>query len=163
PYPPKLSREPRYLGIIVVLWAMNSRAPQRRGPMKVKILALAGLVLPLFAVQASAQHSFAMFDPEKLLTQTGTVKEFEWSNPHVWLHIMVPDAQGTPREYSFEMQAVAQAMSGGWRADTVRPGDKVTVEYHPLRDGSRGGELVAATVPDGKRLGSSATRPAPTK
>jgi len=131
--------------------------------MKVKILALAGLFLPLFAVQASAHHSFAMFDPEKLLTQTGTVKEFEWSNPHVWLHIMVPDAQGTPREYSFEMQAVAQAMSGGWRADTVRPGDKVTVEYHPLRDGSRGGELVAATVPDGKRLGSSANRPPPSR
>jgi len=103
-----------------------------------------------------------MFDPEKLLTQTGTVKEFEWTNPHVWLHVMVPDAAaGKNLEYSFEMQAVPQAMSGGWKSDTVKPGDKVTVEYHPLRDGSRGGELVAATVPDGRRLGSSATRPAP--
>ena len=118
----------------------------------------------LGAVQASAHHSFAMFDPEKLLTQTGTVKEFEWTNPHVWLHVMVPDAaSGKSLEYSFEMQAVPQAMSGGWRADTVKPGDKVSVEYHPLRDGSRGGELVAATVPDGRRLGSSATRPAPPK
>ena len=130
--------------------------------MKVKLLALAGLVLPLFAGQALAHHSFAMFDPEKMLTQTGTVKEFEWTNPHVWIHIMVPEG-GKSLEYSFEMQAVAQAMSGGWRPDSVRPGDKVTIEYHPLKDGSRGGELVAATLPNGTRLGSSATRPAPTK
>jgi hypothetical protein len=117
----------------------------------------------LCAGQAAAHHSFAMFDPEKLLTQTGTVKELEWTNPHVWLHVMVADTSGKNLEYSFEMQAVAQAMSGGWRADTVKPGDRVSIEYHPLRDGSRGGELVAATLPDGRRLGSSATRPPPTK
>jgi uncharacterized protein DUF6152 len=131
--------------------------------MKLKALALAGLVLPLFVGQALAHHSFAMFDPEKMLSQTGTVKEFEWTNPHVWIHIMVPDTSGKSFEYSFEMQAVAQAMSGGWRPDSVRPGDKVTIEYHPLKDGSRGGELVAATLPNGTRLGSSATRPAPAK
>jgi len=130
--------------------------------MKLKILVVA-VFAAICAGQAAAHHSFAMFDPEKLLTQTGTVKEFEWTNPHVWLHIMVPDQAGKNWEYSFEMQAVPQAMSGGWKADTVKPGDKVTIEYHPLRDGSRGGELVAATLPDGKRLGSSATRPAPTK
>jgi len=129
--------------------------------MKLKALVVAAFAA-LGAGQSLAHHSFAMFDPEKLITQTGTVKEFEWANPHVWLHVMVPDqAAGKALEYSFEMQAVAQAMSGGWKADTVKPGDKVTVEYHPLRDGSRGGELVAATVPDGRRLGSSATRPAP--
>jgi hypothetical protein len=131
--------------------------------MNVKVLAVAGLVLPLFAGQALAHHSFAMFDPEKLITQTGLVKEFEWTNPHVWIHIMVQDQSGKAVEYSFEMQAVAQATSGGWRPDSVRPGDKVTIEYHPLKDGSRGGELVAATLPDGKRLGSSAIRPAPAR
>ena len=131
--------------------------------MKVKGLIFAGLALPLFAGAALAHHSFAMFDPDKTITKEGTVKEFEWTNPHVWLHIMAADESGAPREWSFEMQAVAQATSGGWKADTVRPGDKVTVEFHPLKDGSRGGELVAATLPDGRRLGSSATRPAPGK
>ena len=131
--------------------------------MNVKVLAVAGLVLPLLAGQALAHHSFAMFDPEKLITQTGLVKEFEWTNPHVWIHIMVQDQSGKAVEYSFEMQAVAQATSGGWRPDSVRPGDKVTIEYHPLKDGSRGGELVAATLPDGKRLGSSSNRPAPAR
>ena len=129
--------------------------------MKVKVITLAATVFPLLAGSALAHHSFAMFDPEKLITQTGTVKELEWTNPHVWLHIMAPDTNGKEVEWSFEMQAVAQATSGGWRSDTVKPGDKVTVEFHPLRDGSRGGELVAATVPDGRRLGSSATRPPP--
>jgi Family of unknown function (DUF6152) len=131
--------------------------------MKVKVLALAGLVLPLAAGTALAHHSFAMFDAEKLLTQEGVVKELEWTNPHVWLHIVAMDETGRPRDWGFEMQAVAAATSGGWRANTVKPGDKVIVEFHPLKDGSRGGELVAATVPDGRRLGSSATRPPPAR
>ena len=128
-----------------------------------KNLALIAAGLVVAVAPALAHHSFAMFDPEKLITQTGLVKEFEWTNPHVWIHIMVQDQSGKAVEYSFEMQAVAQATSGGWRPDSVRPGDKVTIEYHPLKDGSRGGELVAATLPDGKRLGSSANRPAPAR
>ena len=129
--------------------------------MNLKVLTLAGIAVSLLAGQAFAHHSFAMFDPDKLITQQGVVKEFEWTNPHVWLHIVAPDAGGKPVTWSFEMQAVAAATSGGWRANTVKPGDKVAVEFHPLKDGSRGGELVAATLADGKRLGSSANRPAP--
>ncbi len=128
-----------------------------------KTLRLAAALLPLCAGPVLAHHSFAMFDASKLLAKAGTVKEFEWANPHVWLHIMAPDASGTPREWSFEMQATNAAASGGWSSQSVRPGDKVTIEFHPLKDGSRGGELVAATLPDGKRLGSSATRPAPAR
>ena len=128
--------------------------------MKVQLFALSA-ALALSAGTAVAHHSFAMFDPEKTITVSGVVKEFEWTNPHVWLHVMAADAAGKPVEWSFEMQATAQASSGGWRPDTVKPGDKVMVEFHPLRDGSRGGELLAAVVPDGRRLGSSATRPAP--
>jgi Family of unknown function (DUF6152) len=130
--------------------------------MKVPLFALSA-ALALSAGSAVAHHSFAMFDPEKTIRVSGIVKEFEWTNPHVWLHVMAADAAGKPVEWSFEMQATAQASSGGWRPDTVKPGDKVMVEFHPLRDGSRGGELLAAVVPDGRRLGSSATRPAPAR
>ena len=129
--------------------------------MRVQLFGISALSLSLFAGAAFGHHSFAMFDPEKTITVAGVVKEFEWTNPHVWLHVMAPDTTGKAVEWSFEMQATAQASSGGWRPDTVKPGDKVTVEFHPLRDGSRGGELLAAIVPDGRRLGSSATRPAP--
>jgi hypothetical protein len=131
--------------------------------MKIGVPAIAALALSAVSGAALAHHSFAMFDPDRLITQTGIVKEFEWTNPHVWIHIMAPDASGKQVEWSFEMQAVPQATSGGWRSDIVRPGDKVSIEFHPLKDGSRGGELVAATLPDGKRLGSSANRPAPQK
>ena len=131
--------------------------------MKVAVLTFAGIGCALLAGQALAHHSFAMFDPDQLITKAGTVKEFEWTNPHVWIHIVAQDTSGKAVEWSFEMQAVAQATSGGWRQDIVKPGDKVTIEFHPLKDGSRGGELVAATLPDGKRLGSSVTRPAPAK
>ena len=126
--------------------------------MKIDVCAAVVAFSAFAGSSALAHHSFAMFDPEKLLIQTGTVKEFEWTNPHVWLHIMAPDASGKQVEWSFEMQAVAQATTGGWRVDSVKPGDKVSVEFHPLKDGSRGGELVAATLPDGKRLGAQAAR-----
>ena len=129
--------------------------------MKVHLFAFTAAALSLIAGPVVAHHSFAMFDPEKTITVSGVVKEFEWTNPHVWLHVMAADTSGKAVEWSFEMQATAQASSGGWRPDTIKPGDKVMVEFHPLRDGSRGGELLAATVPDGRRLGSSATRPAP--
>jgi hypothetical protein len=126
--------------------------------MKLGILTFAGVGVALFAGQAAAHHSFAMFDPDQLVTKTGTVKEFEWTNPHVWIHIMAPDQTGKTVEWSFEMQAIAQATSGGWRKDIVRPGDKISIDFHPLKDGSRGGELVSAVMADGKKLLAQAAR-----
>jgi hypothetical protein len=126
--------------------------------MNFKALALAGVALCV-AAPALAHHSFAMFDREKNLTMTGTVTEFEWTNPHVWIHMKVPDQAGKDVVWSFEMQAIAQDSSLGWRADSVKPGDKVTIDFHPLKDGSRGGQLVAATLADGKRLGGPVRPP----
>jgi hypothetical protein len=120
--------------------------------MKVKgfLLAMAALCV---AAPALAHHSFAMFERNKTISIAGVVKEYEWTNPHVWLHIMAPDQTGRSVEWSFEMQSIAQDTRAGWRKDTVRPGDKITIEYHPLKDGSRGGQLTAGTLADGTRLG----------
>jgi hypothetical protein len=126
--------------------------------MKLRKFPLAATLLPLLAGSALAHHSFAMFDPDKTITKVGTVKELEWTNPHVWIHIMAPDDAGKPVEWSFEMQAVQQAMSGGWRPDIVKPGDKISIDFHPLRDGSRGGELLTATLADGRKLNAQAAR-----
>jgi len=120
--------------------------------MKSTRLVLAGLVLCL-AAPASAHHSFAMFERNKTISIAGVVKEYEWTNPHVWIHIVAPDEKGTPREWGFEMQSIAQDSRAGWRKDSVKPGDKITIEYHPLKDGSRGGQLTAGILADGKRLG----------
>ncbi len=117
---------------------------------------LAGAALAAMALPALAHHSFAMFDSSKSISMTGTVREYEWTNPHVWIHLMAPDAQGAAREWSFEMQSVQQDAAAGWRPDSVKPGDKVTIEFHPLKDGSRGGQLMSATLANGQHLGPPA-------
>jgi hypothetical protein len=118
------------------------------------VLALAGL-----PAAASAHHSFAMFDNSRTETIVGAVKEFEMINPHGWLRVAVVDAQGRANEWSFEAGGPGQLQRQGWTQTTVRPGDKVTVQMHPLRDGSYGGQLVSVTLPDGKVLGSRQPMP----
>jgi len=120
--------------------------------MNVKAFLLAGVVLSLSA-PAFAHHSFAMFERNKSITVTGVVKDYEWGNPHVWIRLMVMDGSGTPREWGFEMQSIAQDTRAGWRPDSVKPGDKVSIEFHPLKDGTRGGQLTSAVLANGKRLG----------
>ena len=106
-----------------------------------------------FAAVAQAHHSFAMFDRSRTETITGTVKAFELINPHGWLRVMVSDANGVQSEWPLEMGGAGQLARFGWTPNAVHPGDKVTVQLHPLRDGSYGGQLIAVTLPDGKVLG----------
>src|SRR5260221_6912716 len=120
--------------------------------MNFKSSVLAGIAL-VVAAPAFAHHSFAMFDREKAMSVSGVVKEYEWTNPHAWVHVMVANAGGKAVEWSFEMQSVAQDTRAGWRADSVKPGDKISVEFHPLKDGTRGGQLMSAVLPNGQRLG----------
>ncbi len=100
-----------------------------------------------------------MFDAEKTVTLNGTVKELEWTNPHSWLRVMVEDATThQPRQWSIELASTGQQTRIGWTKDIVRPGDKVAVEIHPLRDGTRGGTLMLITLPDGTKLGHGGQR-----
>jgi hypothetical protein len=126
--------------------------------MKVKPLLLAGFAAGLFAVPALAHHSFSMFDAQKTLTMNGTVKELEWTNPHSWLYVIVED-EGKPVEYSFEMQSIGQSVRNGWKSDSVHPGDKVSVEMHPLRTGAHGGQLMTVVLPTGQKLGVTGRAP----
>jgi hypothetical protein len=124
--------------------------------MKANNCLVAGVLALTMAAPAFAHHSFAMFDSTKAVSMSGIVKEYEWANPHVWIHIMAPDAQGAAREWSFEMQSVQQDSYAGWRPDSVKPGDRITIEFHPLKDGSRGGQLMSATLASGQHLGPPA-------
>jgi len=123
--------------------------------MKLRTLSIAVIVTAAFAAPAFAHHSFAMFDSEKLITYKGTVKQLEWTNPHSWLRVMITDPNGTAREWGLEMGPPARQIQRGWKPDSLRPGDTVTVDIHPLRDGSRGGQLVSAILPDGRRVGGA--------
>lgn len=102
---------------------------------------------------ASAHHSGAMFDVAKTLTLQGTVKAFQWSNPHCWIQLLVPKDDGTPGEWSVEMGSTTELYRSGWRPHTVQAGDKVTVIVHPTRDGTAGAQFLSATGADGAPLG----------
>ena len=130
--------------------------------MKVQVLSFAGMAAAaLMAVPATAHHSFAMFDAQKTLTLSGTVKEIEWNNPHMWLYVMAPDQTGKIQEYPLEMQGPGQSMKNGWKQDSVKPGDKVTVEMHPLKTGARGGQLMSVVLPSGQKLNVTGKAPSP--
>ena len=109
---------------------------------------------------AWAHHSFAMFDADKTITMTGTVKEFEWTNPHSWLRLMIVDqTTGQPVQWLLELGSPVQQERVGMTHDSLKPGDKVTVTMHPLKDGSRGGGLLTVTLPTGKTVGNGGLRP----
>jgi hypothetical protein len=115
---------------------------------------LPALLLAAFAHTSGAHHSFAMFDQGKTITQKGVVKEVQWINPHVWLHLTV-EVDGKEAVYSYEGAAIAVLKRVGWTRDSVKPGDVVTVVGHPYKDGRRaGGAMNHVILPDGKRLGT---------
>ena len=119
--------------------------------------ALAAVALLLSCSVAYAHHSFAMFDLAKDVTVEAVVKEVQFTNPHVWLQIMVPDGKGGQTEWSIESGAPGMMLRNGWKPSTLKPGDKVTLTMHPLKNGSPGGSLVSVKVPDGRTLGPGAT------
>jgi hypothetical protein len=98
---------------------------------------------------AAAHHSFAMFEPTKTLTLKGTVKMFQWTNPHVILWVLVqPDDGGAAQEWSVETTSPGVLTRAGWTRQSLKAGDRVTVVFFPLRDGSRGGGLKSVTLLD---------------
>ena len=118
--------------------------------MKRKIRVLAVVAATLNALPALAHHSFSMFDHSQVVSVTGTVKELEWTNPHAWLHIVAKDEKsGAPVDWAFEMASVGQISRQGWKSDSVKPGDTITVQMHPLKDGTRGGQYISATLGNG--------------
>ena len=121
--------------------------------MKLKIAGWVVIAAAAFAIPAQAHHSFAMFDQEKTISVSGTVKEFEWSNPHAWIHLTaVDETSGRPVDWAFEMGSVGQIAAQGWKSNSIKPGDKITVSGHPLRDGSRGGQYRSVKFADGSTI-----------
>src|SRR5262245_5412132 len=119
--------------------------------MKLRVVGLTVIAAAAFCAQALAHHSFTMFDKERNITITGTLKELEWTNPHCWLHVTTTDpATGKTVEWSFEMGSISQVVAQGWKVDSVKPGDKVSITGHPLRDGSRGGQYESIKIADGR-------------
>ncbi|HXA35681.1 MAG TPA: DUF6152 family protein [Steroidobacteraceae bacterium] len=125
------------------------RAHSRRSAVVVMLAVMAGAAAP-----AWAHHSFAMYEPTKTLTLKGTVKTFQWTNPHCVIWIVVqPEGGGAPQEWSIETTSPGVLTRDGWTRQSIKPGDRVSVTFSPLRDGSRGGGLNSVTLLDtGQKL-----------
>lgn len=117
-------------------------------------LVMGAAAVLLAAVPALAHHSFAMFDQRRIVTLEGTVTEFQWTNPHAFLHVEVTE-DGRKTAWHVELNSPNNLRRQGWRSDSVKPGEAVTVVINPLRDGTSGGLFVSVTLPDGTILGDA--------
>ncbi len=104
---------------------------------------------------AQAHHSFAMFDQTKKVTVTGTVRQFQWTNPHSYIQLIAKDASGKEVEWSMEMGAPMYLYARGWRPTTIKPGMTISIVINPLRNGKPGGVVIDVTTADGKPIGTN--------
>ena len=110
------------------------------------------LLAMLLASPAYAHHSGAMFDREKTVSLSGTIKAYEFTQPHTWIRIMVPTSDGGEDEWAIEGNAPQNMRARGFVPSELHPGQKVTVRAHPLRDGRKGASIIDLTFADGRVL-----------
>jgi hypothetical protein len=106
-------------------------------------------------VTARAHHSFAPFDLTMEKTITGTVSRFEWTNPHSWIWVDVPNDKGGVDAWAVEGMSPNYLARRGWSKSTLKPGEKITISVRPLKNGDKGGMFVRATLSDGRVLTQS--------
>jgi hypothetical protein len=107
------------------------------------------IALPLTAM---AHHSPSMFDQTKTISLVGTVREFQFTNPHVYIQLAVEE-RGVETEWSLELGAPIYLRNKGWRRSTLQADDRVTIKANPLRSGAKGGLVLEVASRDGKALG----------
>ena len=123
------------------------RRPTRSSLLVAGMLAAAG-------APAAAHHSFAAFETSQK-TVTGTVKQLNWTNPHIWIWVDVPNEQGGVDTFGFEGMSPNYLERRGWKRTTLKPGETITVTYRPMIDGKNGGMFVNASGSGGLALSMS--------
>jgi len=137
---------------------MNSTLTKKIGPSLLAMSLLGALTL---TVPAVAHHSFAMFDFSKTVTVKGAVTEFRWTNPHVELFVRFDPKPGAePEVWSMELTSPGNLTRGGWTRHSFKPGDRIELQFNPLRDGKHGGAFDKATFLDTGQVISSDLRAA---
>lgn len=103
---------------------------------------------------AAAHHSFAMFDSQNQVKMTGTVSQFDWTNPHVYIELDVVGSDGLTKSWTIECANISILGRIGWKFNMIKPGDEITVIVGPLRSGQPGALLKQVTLPDGTKMGN---------
>ena len=125
--------------------------------MKLRLMILSFAVLILTPMLLLAHHGFDMFDQKHAVTLKGTVKDWQWTNPHTWIQLNV-EQDGKVTEWSLEGVSISQLGRMGWKRDFIKIGDKITVEIFPLRNGKPGGQWSRVFDANGKEInGNTAT------
>ena len=117
-----------------------------------RFMAAATVTILMSGGIASAHHSTAMFDMAHTVKLTGTVTQFDWTNPHTFIWMEVMGSNGTSESWSIEGMSPNYLSRNGWSRHTLKPGDKIEMELHLLKDGRKGGFCATVTLPDGKTL-----------
>jgi hypothetical protein len=113
---------------------------------------VAATVAALLAPIALGHHSTAVFDMQKTVEIKGTIKEFQWTNPHTFTYVMVDGGDAVPVEYALEGMSPNYLGRNGWTKRSLKVGDKVTLQIHPLKDGRKGGFMASVKLADGTVL-----------
>src|SRR6266545_3487601 len=116
------------------------------------VIAVALLVVALFPTAALPHHSNVAYEVTKVITVTGVVKEFQWVNPHTWLHVVVDDGKGGKVEWAAEGRAPGILGRAGWSRSVLKPGETVTIDMSPAKDGTKVGIIARVTKADGTIL-----------
>ena len=124
----------------------------RRFSGPVTTFAFAALIAAAGA-SVSTHHSFAVFDMTAQKSIEGTVKKVDWTNPHVWVWVDVPTTGGASETYGFEGMSPNYLERRGWSRNTIKVGDKLSITFHPLKNGDKGGSFQSAQRPNGEVLG----------
>lgn len=121
--------------------------------MKNSVSMLLALAFSVISYSAYSHHSNAMFEEQRVIELTGTVEEFQFTNPHSWIQVNVADETGELVEWSIEWGSPNQLGRQGIRPSTFPAGADVTIKTRPMKDGSPGGLFVGARFADGSTLG----------
>jgi hypothetical protein len=119
---------------------------------RVLVASFAMVAVILSALPAWSHHSNVAYEVTKVITITGVVKEFEWVNPHTFLHVLVDDGKGGKVEWVCEGRAPGILLRAGWTKSSLKAGETVTVDMSPAKDGSKTSIIARVTKADGTIL-----------
>ena len=130
---------------------IHSRAA-RLPAISLQLRLVSAVCIASFSCLVEAHHSFARFDDTKTYVLDGTLKAFEWSNPHSWIILTRVEPDGTEAEWRLEGPSLSILRKMGWKPTSLRIGDKLAVTMHPVRTGDHEGAFMAVKLPDGSQL-----------